>query len=82
MIGGIGNPYFIPKCDFLGKEKCIVMDYARLQTVQGPKLAKRTCNLYYRSLPIITAPYSHIQQPQSCLEVHKCSRLVVLPVHP
>ena len=45
MIRGVGNSYSIPKGGFVGEEKCVVMDKAKLQTVQGPKLAKTTCNL-------------------------------------
>ena len=45
MIGGLGNPYSILKSSFMGEENCAVMDWAKLQIVQGPKLAKTTCNL-------------------------------------
>jgi len=41
MIGGVGNPYSIPKGGFMGEEKCVVMDSNSL----GPKLAKTTCNI-------------------------------------
>ena len=45
MIGGVGNPFSIHEGGFMWEEKCIVMDQAKLRTVQGPKLAKTTCNI-------------------------------------
>ena len=45
MIGCIGNLYSIPKGGFVEKEKYEVMDLAQVRIVQGPKLAKTTCNL-------------------------------------
>jgi len=56
VIGGMGIPYSIPKGGLVGEEKCVVMDLAKLWIVQGPKLAKMTCNL----VQVFTYPHSYI----------------------
>ena len=52
IIGGVGNPYSIPKGGFVGEKKCRMMDLAKLQIVQGPKLPKTTCNESHRHLEV------------------------------
>ena len=57
--------YSIPKGPFVGEEKFVVMDYTKLQIVQGPKLVKQhaICSTgFYPSPQCHTATFSNITQ--------------------